>query len=516
MMFKHFMTSLMLGGFILPALAAGNVETRAYYATNPDGVVGKSATITIDGNASDWSDDMIIATCGANDMGTTFKGSHENCVIDLYAIYGAWDDSNLYLAWQCVNTGDTWAREGDGPLTDGGRIGDVPFVVALSIDPSKPGMTGKLSDGGFIWGDAVSFDRTALHVDHLLYMSAKPGLGSPGLFTTSSADGTSNYGADCKVFSTVGITYAMMEGFAPSHLWRQRTCAEWADATTLISDPSIVNNIYDPDCYDNLMAGPVEGLKSHDTKFDSFYEMKIPLSALGITRQWLEANGIGVRVIGTRGESAIDCCPFDPTVTDNIFEQYAKDPSTTGEKDDVDVFTYALADIAKVRDLQHIDPTPDPDPDPTPDPDPDPDPDPTPDPNPDDFVIYFDNSSALWSTVKVHYWGGESASEWPGADMTPVSGATQIYHYVVPEGTTGLVFHNGAGTQTRPDFTAVRGHIYDLTGDKGAYTAPVGTAGIVTDTDAPLYFNLQGMPVQTPTQGVYIVKRGATVTKVLF
>ena len=118
------------------AAAAGDpVETRAYFSTNPGEAVGRAASITIDGDYSDWSDDMIIATCGANDMATAFKGSHENCVLDLYAVYAAWDDKNLYIAWQMCNTGDTWARPGDGPLTDAGRIGNVPLIVALSVDP---------------------------------------------------------------------------------------------------------------------------------------------------------------------------------------------------------------------------------------------------------------------------------------------------------------------------------------------------------------------------------------------
>ena len=313
-----------LSKFMLAACAAGitalsygqaPIENRAYYSTNASGAVGKAGTITIDGDCSDWNENMIIATCGANDMATTFKGSHENCVIDMYALYAAWDDANLYLAWQMVNTGDTWAREGDGPLTDGGRVGDVPLIVALSVDPSKTAMSGLLENGNCIWcdspGHGVVFDREKVHVSHMLFMSAKAGQGDPGMFTAVSADGASNYGAGLTTFRNAGITYAMMEGFQPSHLWRQRTCAEWADATTLISDPSIVNNIYDADNYDNLMAGPIEGLKPHDTKFDSFFEMKIPLSSLGITRAWLEQNGIGCRVIGTRGESAIDCIPFD-------------------------------------------------------------------------------------------------------------------------------------------------------------------------------------------------------------
>lgn len=118
---------------------------------------------------------MIVATCGANDMCNAFHGSHENCVVDLYAVYAAWDDANLYLAWQMCNSGDTWARPGDGPLTDYGRVGDVPIIVALSLDPSKPGVTGKLQNGDHIWGGAQSGVQFSSHVDRLFFMSAKVG-----------------------------------------------------------------------------------------------------------------------------------------------------------------------------------------------------------------------------------------------------------------------------------------------------------------------------------------------------
>lgn len=86
------------------------VETRAYYSTNAGDAVGSKATITIDGEFNDWTEDMMVSTCGANDIATAFHGSHENCVLDMYALYAAWDDNNLYLAWQMCNTGDTWAR----------------------------------------------------------------------------------------------------------------------------------------------------------------------------------------------------------------------------------------------------------------------------------------------------------------------------------------------------------------------------------------------------------------------
>lgn len=83
-----------------------------------------------------------------------------------------------------------------------------------------------------------------------------------------------------------------------------------------------------------------------------------------------------------------------------------------------------------------------------------------------DNVVYFDNSATNWSTVKVHYWGGVSASSWPGADMEAVSG--NIYKYTVAEGTTGLVFNNGSGNQSG-NLTFVKGHLYDKNGDKGEY-----------------------------------------------
>lgn len=453
-------------GMTLSAFAQASVETRAFYSTNADGAVGKSATITIDGSFADWSEDMIIATCGANDMCTTFKGSHENCVIDAYALYAAWDDSNLYLAWQMVNTGDTWAREGDGPLTDGGRIGDVPFIVALSVDPTKTAMSGLLENGNALWcdspGHGVTFDREKVHVSNLFFMSGKAGQGEPTMYVASNASGATNYGAASKSFKSLGITYAMAEGFQPSHLWRQRTCADWADATTLISDPSIYLNIYDADNYDNLMAGEVEGLKPHDTKYDSFYEMQIPFSAIGIDRAWLEANGIGVRVIGTRGESGIDCIPHDPSMVDNIFEEYAKDPSTSGEKDDTDVITYALADIAKVRDLSQIVP---------PEPDPDPDPDPTPDPT--DPIRYADEQCVFfegdWSPVNIWIWSDGAnytvAGVWPGDAMTSLGNNVYKWSYS-KSGTlaekTSVIFNNGS-TQS-DEFEYVNGGYYTISG----------------------------------------------------
>lgn len=86
---------------------------------------------------------------------------------------------------------------------------------------------------------------------------------------------------------------------------------------------------------------------THDTKYDSFYEMKIPFSALGIDKNYIETNGIGAMLVATRGESGLDGIPFDDTMLDNATGDYTSDPSTSAEKDDVDVIKSEFARIGK-------------------------------------------------------------------------------------------------------------------------------------------------------------------------
>ncbi|MGN0498505.1 MAG: dockerin type I repeat-containing protein [Acutalibacteraceae bacterium] len=308
-------------------------ETVGKYATNPIGN-GKRATITIDGSHSDWSEDMLIAQGAAWDVANRYKGAHENCLTDCYSLYAAWDDDNLYLGWQMVNTTDTWAREGDGPLSDAGRIGDVPMVLALSIDPSSTGMTGRLTGGGKIW-DSLDITFTT-HTDALLLMSGKVGQGTPALFKAADAQGNTSYDAQyCIPFRSNGIQYAMEEGCLPSTLWMINGLsttpeeeiyggtANYVDARTFVSEDG----------------------KTHNTTYDSFYEIKIPFTALSIDAAYLESNGIGVMQLATRGESAIDCLPHDPSMLDNAMGEYAKDPSTSHEKDDNDNITVPFARV---------------------------------------------------------------------------------------------------------------------------------------------------------------------------
>ncbi len=304
-----------------------------YYATNPDGKTGVQKTITIDGDASDWSEDMLIAQGAAWDVANHWKGGHENSVLDTTALYATWDNSNLYLGWQMVNTTDTWAREGDGPLSEGGRIHDVPLIIALSVDPTSTSMSNKNDSGGPIWGQkmGLTFDN---HVDNLLYMSGKPGMGKPSLFKAVDANGNTNYSTGCFGFSDNGIEYKMAEtnisskimglngSNDPSDIYSET--ADWVDYKTFKGQNGV-----------------------HNTKYDSFYEIKIPLTVLGVDANYIQSNGIGAMVVATRGESGLDCIPFDSTMLDNVTGDYASDPSTSHEKDDEDVITVPFARIGK-------------------------------------------------------------------------------------------------------------------------------------------------------------------------
>ncbi|MBQ1717413.1 MAG: hypothetical protein II025_05875, partial [Ruminococcus sp.] len=302
-------------------VSAAGGTLSSHYQTNPSGKVGKAGSITIDGDLSDWTEDMLVATSAAWDCANHWKGSHENCLIDAYALFASWDSSNLYIGMQYVNTTDTWQNPGDASLMDGGKIGDLHLVLALSVNPSSTGLTGKVTDGKYIWGDQIDYSGT--HVDHLFYMSAKPGSGVPGHFTVADASGNTDYTTHCGSFKTEGIEYKMADGNVCSSIWGLNN----SDSPTDVSSDSA-------DWVDYKTYKGSKG--THDTKYDSFYEIKIPFSALGITASDLTSRGVGAMTLCGRGESVLDCCPFDLSMVDNVAGDYGNDPSTSHEKDDVD------------------------------------------------------------------------------------------------------------------------------------------------------------------------------------
>lgn len=77
----------------------------------------------------------------------------------------------------------------------------------------------------------------------------------------------------------------------------------------------------------------------------------------------------------------------------------------------------------------------------------------------EDITVVFRNDAG-WTEVRLHYWGGDSVTEWPGIVME--MGADGLYYGIIPAGTTGIVFNNGGSWENdtelkSPDLTAPQG-----------------------------------------------------------
>lgn len=314
-----------------PGDPTGTDYSEGFYKQNPNGQVGRSATITVDGDASEWSDDMIIAQGIANDDPRIFRGSHEGPVYDPYALYGAWDDENVYLMWQFTNVTDV-VDPGQGyPISDNGKPynGDIPQAIAFDVtDRGGDGLVDGTDEG--VWGMRYTFENN--EVDHLALFSSKPGVGEPAMFSLNESDAFDYEEENVLGFTDGGIEFAHGDGFVGSSLM------------------GIDANGYEGYTPADLMNTSmfIDFLNSsHDTAQDTIYEMKIPFSALGTTRAQVEENGIGVMLISTFGQSAVGSLPYDPATLDNATQPYTADDSTSAEKEDWDGFSAQFARLGK-------------------------------------------------------------------------------------------------------------------------------------------------------------------------
>ncbi|MBD5184707.1 MAG: starch-binding protein [Bacteroidales bacterium] len=148
------------------------------------------------------------------------------------------------------------------------------------------------------------------------------------------------------------------------------------------------------------------------------------------------------------------------------------------------------------------------------------DPDDPTDPTPEgDFVVYYDNSFSNWAAPHIHYWGGTEATEWPGVPMHKLD--CGHYYFALPQGTTGVVFNNNdQGAQT-DDISPVHNTIYKGTDGRNFTSSThtcsqTGVTNIYTDEEAPAeLYNLQGVRVNNPGPGIYIVVKGEKSNKIV-
>ena len=302
------------------------------YATNPNGY-GANKTIT---SAADFDESMIIAQGVANDDPAAFRGTHEAPKFDLYALYGAWDNTNLYIGIQYTNVIDVVDPAQSSPQTGRGKPNgadaDIPQMLVFDT------RSGDYTDGTTnntaqktVWNTNVKFAGEA-NVDKIFLYSPKEGINNFALF--SSVNGIVDYetaiapgyqkplagasvvfedGFFCS--SMIGIKSTGYDGYVPSDL--TSAASNWVDFLTT----------------------------SHSTAQDTFSVVTIPLEYLGVTASDIASKGIGVMAIATYGSSGIGSLPMDMTMLDCATEAYSQDDSTSAEKEDADLVTVPLAQL---------------------------------------------------------------------------------------------------------------------------------------------------------------------------
>ena len=307
-----------------------------YYQVNPNGQVGSKKTIDMAFTNQDatnamnhWDASDIIAQGVARDVCQAIKGVHERPIIDSYAIFAAYDNDNLYLGVQLVYTVWDIGGEGKQPGESKPHNMDGRMMWAFDLSPIKE-FDGYINGTHAIWnGEGQKGAKFANGVDAIWIGSSKPGVGTPGFFLPT-ADGHACYNCpECP--SASGIKYGKNDNLHPSikNIYGQK------------------NFGYNP----KALTGETgfADLKSEiDATAHTFYEWKFPLSLLGISADYIDEYGIGVMYVDIYGSSPIGGTPYDPSYFDNASKEYSMDPSSSMEKEDEDVITYAPARIGKL------------------------------------------------------------------------------------------------------------------------------------------------------------------------
>ncbi len=314
------------------------------YSTNP--TLGKYITspITIDGKntSNEWKDDMLIALDMAGDDPRTLGNNwtmHET-PWDISHLWAAWDNEFLYIAWQYVDVTDIIDPSNAGSA-GGTKPIQMNLIQWLAIDTiinqgAELDMWGK--NGGEPYWNGVDKPDYQIYVGSNLtqgYISKAV----DGVFPVD--DGGVNYN---KFVSSGGYNFDQQKitnlqflipgmeinasiSFGAVSLWGVRDC-----------DKALATPIVESDVVDFITL-------NHDKNRDIFYEMKIPLSKLGVTKEIIESTGIGI-MLGQGEFSCMDTIPNDPATTDT---PGTTDSNSSEEWEDIDLLTVPFARIGHLK-----------------------------------------------------------------------------------------------------------------------------------------------------------------------
>lgn len=139
-----------------------------------------------------------------------------------------------------------------------------------------------------------------------------------------------------------------------------------------------------------------------------------------------------------------------------------------------------------------------------------------------EYHLYVENKTG-WDDFCVYAWGDEEIfGTWPGAHssgVTTIDGIDYLTFKMFGNGqNVNLIFNDGktvGALQYDVQSVTVDRDYYFIAGAGGA-TSSVDFIGIDDGNDIPTeYFNLQGQRVVNPSPGMYLMRRGSAVTKVI-
>ena len=323
------------------------VISGEYYWTNKNGAVGSNKTIS---SWSDWTEAEKIVQCAAYDDPRTWKG-HQEVPYDVYALYAAYDNTNLYLMVELTNIADNRAtfmnHDYAGSDNAWWNNRDCPIGMIFNTGKGKTSTKPTIGASGKPIWDAIDFSD-AEGFDALFYHSSKygtfegkhVGVGTPGYFKTTN-DGKFSYDANYCLSFNAGST----KGTSGISVQYQRKCAVsktiWFESTPTDNRTTSAQDgkaLMDSTTYKSCSTNDL----------DMSYWYTIPLSTLGIDKTYLESTGISVRQLTPNGGSLMDCAPWDVSMVDVASDPCSDDASTSHEKEDVDNITSPQARIGKM------------------------------------------------------------------------------------------------------------------------------------------------------------------------
>ena len=321
----------------------------AQYSTNKVGM-GVKKTINFnagkDASIADWDSSMLIAQGAANDDPRVYRpNSMYEVPIDLYALYGAYDDDNLYLMWEMTNVQDVVDTGDDYPLSQGHlwQTQNLPFHIAIDTkdDSTCIGNNGGLQTGGSLWASNITWggEQKLNNVVTIstngsngpwIYKGDESGLNSKAAYGPAANAATNTKKSNIKFGYGNGILSKDVIGIDGG----------WGENNgRFIGDMKAENQ--------NKAKWVNFNEKGHNSaQMDDHYEIAIPLEEIGTTADRIASSGIGIELAATFGLSAMDSLPYDLAMNDNAdLPDTGSQVNNSFEKSDDDMFSVKMANI---------------------------------------------------------------------------------------------------------------------------------------------------------------------------